>query len=140
MYLDIDANDNLGEAAMATFKDTGPGSRITAVRLCRDGVWQWCAITGWADGPVPAFITPIEESGDGPARLLHGGAQGLRLIAIAAPAGERPLPAATTGAVRWDVQDSQQWGEPFLICRPDTDVILAEGFHGGPATPPRAAL
>jgi len=94
MYLDIDANDNLPAPAMATFKSTGAGNRISAVRLHLAGAWQWCAITGWADGPVAAWVTPIEESGDGPARLLHGGPQGLRLARIDQPqaAGSVPRP------------------------------------------------
>jgi hypothetical protein len=117
MYLDIDANDNLPAPAMATFKSTGAGNRISAVRLHLAGAWQWCAITGWADGPVAAWVTPIEESGDGPARLLHGGPQGLRLARIDQP--------QAAGSVRWDVQDQAQWGEPFLICRPETEVAPA---------------
>jgi hypothetical protein len=122
MYLDLDANDNLPAPAMATFKETAPGRRIAAVRLERDGAWAWCAITGWDAGAVPAWSTPIEESGDGPARLLHGGGQGLRLAAIAAPA------AAAT--VRWDVHDPAQWGEPFLIIRPEAEVVLVADGQG----------
>jgi hypothetical protein len=122
MYLDLDANDNLPAAAMATFKETAPGRRIAAVRLLRAGAWTWCAITGWDDGAVPAWSTPIEESGDGPARLLHGGAQGLRLAAIAA--------REDAGAVRWDVRDQAQWGEPFLIVRPEAEVVPAADGPG----------
>ncbi len=117
MYLDLDANDNLPAPAMATFKETAPGRRISAVRLARDGAWTWCAITGWDDGAVAAWSTPIEESGDGPARLLHGGPQGLRLAAVAGP--------EQAGTVRWDVRDAAQWGEPFLIVRPEAEVVLA---------------
>jgi len=117
MYLDLDANDNLPAPAMATFKETAPGRRIAAVRLLLDGAWRWCAITGWDAGAVPAWSTPIEESGDGPARLLHGGAQGLRLAALAGP--------EHAAAVRWDVQDPSQWGEPFLIVRPEAEVLPA---------------
>ena len=113
MYIDIDPNDNLDEACMATFKETGASAPVRAVRLCRDGVWQWCAITGWADAAaIPALLTPIEESGDGPALLLHGGNHGLRLAAIPAPADHT--------RVRWDLGDANQWAEPFLLCRPDT--------------------
>jgi hypothetical protein len=117
MYLDLDASDNLPAPAMATFKETAPSRRITAVRLLREGGWMWCAITGWDAVPVAAWFTPIEESGDGPARLLHGGAQGLRLAPIASP--------AAAGAVRWDVAEPAQWGEPFLIIRPEAEVVLA---------------
>lgn len=116
MYIDIDPNDNLPESCMATFKETGPARVVRAVRLWRDGVWQWCAITGWSDdAPAPAGLSPIEESGDGPALLLHGGNQGLRLAVIAGP--------EAAGTVRWDVADADQWGEPFLIIRPGTEAL-----------------
>ena len=117
MYLDIEANDNLTEPVMATFKETGPARHIAAVRLELDGVWNWCAITGWNAGPVPAWFSPIEESGDGPARLVHGGEQGLRLARIADP--------TQAGVVCWSTADTAQWGEPFLICIPDTQVCEA---------------
>ncbi len=114
MYIDIEPNDNIADATMATFKETGDGLPVRAVRLSLDDGWAWCAVTGWAvDGPTAALITPIEESGDGPARLLHGGEQGLRLARIATSAG--------AAGVAWDIADATQWGEPFLICRPETE-------------------
>lgn len=115
MYIDIDPNDNLDEACMATFKETGASAPLHAAKLWRDGIWQWCAITGWADDvPAPALVTPIEESGDGPALLLHGGNHGLRLAAIAGP--------EAAAAVAWDVADAAQWAEAFLLCRPGTET------------------
>jgi hypothetical protein len=116
MYIDIDPNANLDEACMATFKETGASAPVRAVRLLRDAGWEWCAITGWSAGaPAPALLTPIEESGDGPALLLHGGNHGLRLAPISVP--------AAAGAVRWDVTDASQWSEPFLLCRPGTETV-----------------
>lgn len=107
MLLDIPASDNLPEPAMASFRATGHPQRIREIRLWRDGAWQWCAVTGWsAEGPVPAWIQPIEESGDGIACLVHGGPLGLRL-------GAAPV-------ARWDTADPAQWGEPFLLVSPDT--------------------
>ena len=47
--------------------------------------------------------------------LSHQGA--LRLAAIAQ--------REHAGAVRWDVRDPAQWGEPFLIVRPEAEVVLA---------------
>ena len=111
MYLDIPASENLPEAVMATFRETAPGKPVQALRLWRHGAWHWCAVTGWDEhGAVPAVIQPIEESGDGPARLVHGGALGLRL-------------AEHDGAssMRWDLADAAQWGEPFLIVRPEAE-------------------
>ncbi len=115
MYLDIPANDNVCEPTMATFKETGPSRPVEAVRLWRDDAWQWCAITGWEDdATAPAQVAPIEESGDGPALLLHGGSHGLRLAQIVDP--------QAAAHVRWDLADPAQWGEPFLLCRPDTQL------------------
>lgn len=109
MYLDIPANANLDEPTMATFKEAGPARVVQALRLWRDGVWQWCAVTGWDEGgPVPALIQPIEESGDGPAQLVHGGPLGLRLCV-----GDQPA--------HWDVADASQWGEPFLLVTPEAE-------------------
>lgn len=109
MYLDIPANPNLDEPSMATFKEEGPAVPLRELRLWRDGSWRWCAVTGMGeDGPVPAFIQPIEESGDGPARLVHGGPWGLRLREGGQPA-------------RWDVADPGQWGEAFLLVTPEAE-------------------
>jgi hypothetical protein len=114
MYIDIPPNDNLEEPVIATFNVTGPGQRIDAVHLDLGGDWQWCAVTGWNDGVVPAMYTPIEESGDGPARLVSGGEHGIRLARIAAP--------ELAAQVRWSLTDPGQWAEPFLICVPETKV------------------
>jgi len=115
MYIDILPNDNLDEPVMATFKETGMGRSVRAVRLLLDGTWQWCAVIGWDDVPTPARATPIEESGDGPAVLVHGGGQGLRLARIVAP--------DQAARVSWDLSDRGQWGEGFLVCRPDTAFV-----------------
>lgn len=115
MYLDIPANDNCDEPCMATFNRTGDDALITAIRLWEDDHWQWHAVTGWDEiGAVPARFAAIEESGDGPARLLHGGPLGLRLARI-----DDPLLARE---VRWSLDDTTQWGETFRIVTPETQT------------------
>jgi hypothetical protein len=117
MYIDILPNDNLSEPVMATFKETGARRAILAVRLELPDGWSWCAITGWSEnGAVPALFTPIEESGDGPGRLISGGEHGLRLAHMRGPGA---------GAA-WDLHDTTQWAEPFLLCLPETQVVYAE--------------
>ncbi|MEK7412905.1 MAG: hypothetical protein AAB263_06280 [Planctomycetota bacterium] len=96
---------------MATFKETGPPMVVQAVKLWRNDAWQWCAVTGWSElGPVPAHLQPIEESGDGPARLIHGGEHGLRFAVL-----------PVTGSVRWSLDDPKQWSEPFVIVTPEVE-------------------
>jgi hypothetical protein len=114
MYIDIEANDNLEESVMATFSETGPGRQVDAIKLQLDDGWHWCAVTGWREGPAPAVYTPIEESGDGPARLLTGAEHGLRLARINNPADAQ--------RVVWSLADQSQWAEPFLICIPETEI------------------
>ncbi|MCS6971105.1 MAG: hypothetical protein RMM29_07490 [Planctomycetota bacterium] len=106
MLLDIPASDNLAEPVMASFRTIGCPQRVQEIRLWRDGEWRWYAVTGWSEsGPVPAWIQPIEESGDGTACLVYGGPLGLRLA---------PAPVA-----RWRLDDPAQWGEGFLLVTPD---------------------
>ncbi len=108
MYLDLPVSANLDEPAMATFKEDGPAKPVHELRLWRNGRWSWCSVTGWDEsGPVPASIQAIEESGDGPARLVHGGPLGLRL-------GEGSVTS-------WSTDDLGQWGEPFLIVTPEAE-------------------
>ena len=115
MYIDILPNNNVNQQTMATFKETAPGRDITALRLhLEDGV-HWCAITGWSEaGLVAARFTPIEESGDGPGRLISGGDQGLRLQRCGTPEAAR--------RVTWNLADPAQWGEPFLLCLPEVET------------------
>lgn len=112
MLLDLCENPNLGEAVMATFNVRAPARQLVAAKLWRDGIPRWCAVAACGrEGFTVASISPIEESGDGPALLIHGGEWGLRLAELPA---EADAPA-------WDLSDASQWAEPFLICRPDLD-------------------
>jgi hypothetical protein len=118
VYIDIEPNDNLDEPVIATFNQTGPGKPIVAVKLELNDGWHWCAVTGWNEGPAPALFTPIEESGDGPAKLVSGDQQGLRLARISDPTQAKN--------VVWSLADSAQWAEPFLICLPQVEVAAGE--------------
>lgn len=117
MYLDIPANDNLAEPCMATFTVTGPAIPIHTIRLWLDTRWAWCAVTGWGEsGAEPAVLQPIEESGDGPARLITGGEHGLRFAEISGPDAPAPV---------WNLEAPSQWAEPFLISTPEVEFRTA---------------
>jgi hypothetical protein len=114
MYIDIEPGVIGDEPIIGTFKETGPGVAISAVRLEFPDGWQWCEVVGWGEqGREAARLTPIEESGDGPALLLHGGSQGIRLRRQ-----DQGAPSAqymtTNGEAAW-------WNEGFLILRPEIE-------------------
>ena len=78
---------------------------VAAVRLERQaGAPAWYAVTGWtaAGTPCQAYTQKVDDSGDGTAFLLYGGNAGVRL-----------RPVEISGP--WQLDDPQQWGEPFLI-------------------------
>jgi hypothetical protein len=112
LLIDCDATGNLDEPCQAVFNPSGEARPLRLARLWRGGAWRWCALAAWsAAGPSQAWMTPIEESGDGPALLLHGGEEGLRLQELDGPdASIRP----------WSLDDRAQWGEAFLIVTPET--------------------
>ena len=71
---------------------------------------QMCDVTGWSSsGPCAAYAALVEDSGEGIARLIYGGDEGIRLK----PAGCEE---------RWDLDSPNQWGEACLLL--DKDVKL----------------
>lgn len=114
MLLEIDDAPECVPPTMATFRTTGPGWVVRAIRVGLTGAARWYAVIGWEQGPVPAQLTPIEESGDGPARLLHGGRGGIRLRALAE---DGVLPATP---LDWG-DGCQDLAEPFLVVTPQAE-------------------
>jgi len=78
--------------------------QITHISYQPDGSHDTtCRITGWGpDGPVPARVRKVADSGDGTAWLVYGGEWGLRLE-----------PGNTTS--EWHLDAPEQWGEPFIL-------------------------
>jgi hypothetical protein len=112
MYIDIEPGIIGDEPIIGTFKETGKGTQVSQVRLHLSDGWHWCEVIGWSEqGVQAAIMTPIEESGDGPALLLHGGAHGLRLRRCAGKAGDA---SANAAGQEW-------WSEGFLILRPEAE-------------------
>jgi hypothetical protein len=102
---------------MRVFHDLEPPQPVRQIRLEREtGQAQWCDVTGWttAGVPCPALVQKVDDSGEGVAFLVHGGDAGLRL---------RPVEHHTP----WQLGDSQQWGEPFIILADRGDVRPSDG-------------
>ena len=108
VYIQIEDNANCGPWEGQVFQCQTTPRTVTHVRRERSGVETWCEVTGLsADGqPGPAMAGIIEDSGEGACYLVFGGEWGLRF-------------KEQSSAADWDLTDSRQWGEPFLILAAD---------------------
>ncbi len=73
---------------------------------------QWCDVTAVEnDGSFgAAHVVRVDDSADGTAWLVHGGAWGLRL---------RLKDSADT----WSLDNNNQWGLPFLVLDSSTSSL-----------------
>jgi hypothetical protein len=81
IFIQIDENPNCAAIDGLVFQPKAPGREVRRVRVSRDGVTEWCEITGLTEAGTtwPALASPIDDSGDGACYLISGGAWGLRL-------------------------------------------------------------
>ena len=110
VLIDIPENPNCSEWAGQVFQPRTAPRPVSHVRRERDREERWCEITGLEENAAlaPAMACLIDDSGEGACYLVFGGAWGLRLQESKAMA---PAP--------WDIADSSQWGEPFLLLGAD---------------------
>ncbi|MBI4353852.1 MAG: hypothetical protein HY595_01305 [Candidatus Omnitrophica bacterium] len=90
---------------MRVFNDLEPPRQVSRVHLEREaGMPTWCLITGWTltNTPCEASARKVDDSGEGVTTLVSGGDAGLRLQPV-------------EGATAWRLDDSRQWGAPFLL-------------------------
>ena len=116
VIVEILENPNCSAADARVFHDLETPRRMHQVRLERRlGHPQWHDVTGWttAGTPCPAIIQKVDDSGEGVAFLIYGGDAGLRLK----PRGHTEP---------WRLDDSKQWGEPFLLVADLSDVRLVQ--------------
>lgn len=76
----------------------------------REGVTRMHKVTGWSsNGACDAVALIVEDSGAGSALLIHGGDEGIRLMAddIDEP---------------WDLDSANQWGEACLLLAEDVET------------------
>lgn len=116
IYVEVEESDNSYAMPMQLFEARAAPVPVERVRLFEPGrphgVYE---VTGWSsedDGsPCPAAYVPVSDSGQAEAHLITGGDWGVRM---------RPL-GSTEG---WDIDNPEQWGEPFLWLSDRDDVIL----------------
>ena len=72
---------------------------------------RMCDVTGWSSktGPCPAYTALVEDSGEGIARLIYGGDEGIRL---------KPSDLQEP----WSLDSPHQWGEACLLLDKDVEI------------------
>ena len=103
VYVQIPENPNCRTMDGQVFQCRSAARIVTQVRLGDGGNDEWCAVTGIDESGNTCAATAciIEDSGEGECYLVVGGGWGLRF--------KRSATAA------WALEDTEQWGEPFLI-------------------------
>jgi hypothetical protein len=118
MYVEVESNPNYEGSVFMRFREQAPARSIIQVRTYdRISTGEWCAITG-LHGELPgglceAYAQPVEDSGAGMVYLVRGGLWGVRLKPMA---DDSP----------WNLNDSRQWGEPYLLLADARDICFAE--------------
>ena len=116
IYVEVEESDNCYAMPLQLFEARADPVPIDRVRLFEPGrphgVYE---VTGWSsddDGsPCPATYVPVSDSGQAEAHLIIGGDWGVRM---------RPADSPKD----WDIDNPDQWGEPFLWLADKADVIL----------------
>ncbi|HEY3198312.1 MAG TPA: hypothetical protein VGJ57_09880 [Nitrospirales bacterium] len=122
MYLEVESNPNCEGSVFLRFREQGPARSVRQVRTYdRITTGEWCTITG-LQGEMPgglceAYAQPVEDSGAGTVYLVRGGLWGVRLQAV-------------TEESPWNLTDSRQWGEPYLLLADARDICFADENHG----------
>ena len=67
IFIQIDENPNCAAMDGLVFQPKAPAREVSRVRVSRDGVTEWCEITGLTEAgdACPAVASPIDDSGDG---------------------------------------------------------------------------
>jgi hypothetical protein len=113
VFIQIDPNPNCPSLGGLVFQPQTKARAVSQLRTVRCGAEIWCSVTGVGDTgmPCPAMACLIEDSGDGVCHLVFGGAWGLRF---------------KTNDRDWNLNDPDQWGEPYLILPGDaSDLVFA---------------
>ncbi len=102
MVIDVEDNPNCPGCGVMRFQALSFPQRLSRLVYELDGEPTPCRITGWGpDGPEPARVRKVMDSGDGSAWLVYGGAWGLRL--------------APESGGEWHPDAPDQWGEAYIM-------------------------
>lgn len=112
LMIDVEPNPNC-EAITMVFREIEPPRRIMKLKVYDDRGERWCRVTGLdSDGrSSPAYAQKVEDSGEGVAYLIYGGAWGLRF---------KPDDSRES----WDLEDPDAWGEAYKVYGDPDDILF----------------
>lgn len=105
VFIEVEKNPNCEEYPQMVYAELEPAKEVRRVRIERNGQVIDCWITGVEEGGAfsAAKSQEVTDSGAGSSYLISGGLWGLRL--------QKENPESNP----WDLNNSQQWGEPYLL-------------------------
>ncbi len=112
MILTVDENPNCEMPDPRVYQERSEPVVAREVLRLRNGKEVWCQVVAWGENGVvgPALARKVDDSGEGTCYLVYGGRWGLRLQEVS---HARP----------WNAQDSNQWGEAFLLLPPNGEDL-----------------
>ncbi len=115
MRVEVHDNPNCAGPGEVIFCEQGAPRPVAAIRAEWRGKDAVCDLTGVDEGGrwVPARACKVEDSGEGTAFLIYGGAWGIRM---------RPRHFAGES---WDLADDRQWGEPHKVYGAEDDIFYS---------------
>ena len=121
IYLEVEENENCDYMPLQVYEPRTSPVPISKVRLFeidrRHGVYD---VTGWdsigSGSPTQAMYTAVSDSGQAEVHLVYGGDWGIRFKPSDSKNG-------------WDINASDQWGEPYILLTDPEDVILTGDDH-----------
>lgn len=113
IQIEVEANPNCEGIDQFVRNELGPSLPIAGIRAEVRGQEAICDVVGVEEGGkwVKAHVQKVADSSDGFAFLIQGGAWGIRI---------RPQAFQHEN---WDLQNKNQWGEPFKLYGSEEDII-----------------
>jgi hypothetical protein len=113
--IEVEENPNC-DAITMVFREMGPQHELERIKIYQETEEKMCRVTGLdhEGKPCPAYARQVEDSGDGTAFLIYGGAWGVRFCPV-------------DSAGDWDVNNPDQWGEAYKVYADDSDLFFKEG-------------
>ncbi len=113
MYLEVEDNPNCSGSGGFVFNELETTRPIQGIRVGKTGEETRADVVG-VDGQgkfVQAYAVKITDSGAGYAYAIYGGDWGIRIR----PSAHQNEP--------WDLNNANQWGEPFKIYGSPDDIL-----------------